>query len=124
MSESPEFKSSEIEDTTARNIDPFKEHRAETAKKKQKDDKTRKQVLIVLGVTLAMVLIGLGIWWIVSIMSRAEVEEDPAFWQTDESKKVQDTAQEIYDAGKEEVGEDEAQEPGGDDEATEEYFDQ
>lgn len=116
-----QFKSSAIGTVVARQEDPFKEHKARAAEKKKQNDKIRKRVLIILGVILVLLLLGLGIWWIVSVMKQ-QPEAEEGFWQTEEGKDTQSTAQEIYDAGREQGAEDEPQEPSGNDQEVEDFF--
>lgn len=92
-----QFRSSEIGKITARQEDPFKEHKARDAEQKKQNEKTRKMILIILIVGLLILLTGLGIWWIVATLSRPESEE-MTFLQDETIKDIQTSANEIYNA--------------------------
>lgn len=109
-----QFNSSAIGTITARHEDPFKEHKARAAEKKAKNDKIRKRVLITLGVILLLALLGVGVWWVISMLSR-QPEPEENFWQTEEAQEIQSTAQEVYKG-------DDSDTPGGNDSEVEEYF--
>ncbi len=92
-----QFRSSEIGKITARQEDPFKEHKARAAERKKQNEKTRKMILIILIVGLLILLTGLGIWWIIATLSRPEPEE-MTFLQDETIKDIQTSANEIYNA--------------------------
>lgn len=92
-----QFKSSEIGIATARHEDPFKEHKAQSAKKKQK---MRKRIVIITGIVILLTVIGLIVWWAVFVLNRPKVS-DGGFLQDETIQNIQTVASEIYNAGSE-----------------------
>lgn len=90
-----QFRSSEIGTVTARHEDPFKEHKARAAEKKQKNDRARKQVLIAIGAILLLILAGLGIWWLIGTMNKAEEEQTNAVID-EKINEIESEANDLY----------------------------
>jgi len=96
-----QFKSSEVESKSVRQEDPFREHKVRAAQKKQKDKKIRKRVLMILGVVVALVLVGLGVWWLVATITTEQEQTEPeatSFLNDESIKNIQSTATEIYNS--------------------------